>query len=104
MQFKQLTYSPGRTGIVALILWILSSFVFVTPLMAVVLVVISAGAGIRRPGFSALGTIDSKNGTITWGLVDYLGLILFIVIITALVKGSNPIDLIKLIVPLLSGK
>jgi hypothetical protein len=36
------------------------------------------------------------NGKITWEWSDYLGVALLIVVIAALVKGVNPLDILKL--------
>jgi hypothetical protein len=92
----KIKFSASRAGIVAVILWALSSFVSITPLIAVLFLVLVAIAGFwrRSRGIQIMGEVG--GGTIKWGWSDYLGIALLIVVITAVVKGVNPLDILKL--------
>ena len=91
----KMKFSAPRAVIVAILLWALFGFVPITPLTTVLFLVLVAVAGFW-PDRSVQMMGKVGGGTIEWGWVDYVGVALLIVVIAAVIKGVNPLDILKL--------
>jgi hypothetical protein len=46
-------------------------------------------------GFPLLGHVDLKNKTFDWGMQDYLGFAILLLVIVGLSRGMNPLHLLR---------
>ena len=102
---NKLKFSPLKSAVVALILWIFSFFIGqIMPLVVILFLAITIVAGFQRSAaVQILGSIESGKTKVSWDWTDWGGLILLILIIAALIKGINPVELIKIIKPFFSS-
>lgn len=95
---SKIKFSVFRSGIVAIILWIVSIFVPITLFVAILFLAITIIAGFHKNQvIQTMGQIESDNTKISWDWKDYLGIILLILVIAALIKGFNPLDIINIV-------
>ncbi len=113
---NKMKFSFIWAGIAAFILWLISIFVPITPLVIVLFLFVVVGAGIYggtirlgpAPGaFEVKGAVTvggkGKGWTFNWDWKDWGGLILLILVVAALIKGANPIGIIEAIKPFFGG-
>jgi hypothetical protein len=105
---KKIKFSFIWAGVAVFILWLISIFIPITPLAIALFLVIAVIAGAYggtvhpKPvpevfGVEATATASGKGKgwTFSWTWQDWGGLILLILVVAALVKGVNPIDIMK---------
>jgi hypothetical protein len=87
--------SPWTAAPFAIIIWLLSGFV---PMGILVLVLFAGAAAFVSPMYSFSYEKNSKGGiSFTWTYKDWIGIAVILCVVVALVKGMDPVAILKII-------